>query len=59
MPEPTDLYDLLAPVPLVHLLSAIENGMHGKVVFGSEKAQLFGELGADITTGMRVWVSLG
>ena len=56
MPKPKELYDLLAPVPLVHLLSAIEDGMPGEVAFGSEKDQLFGKLGADVTTGMRVWI---
>jgi hypothetical protein len=56
MPEPKELYDLLAPVPLVHLLSAIENRMLSKVAFGSEKDQFFGKLGADVTTGMRVWI---
>ncbi len=56
MPEPKALYDLLAPVPLVHLLSAIENGMPSEVAFGSEKDRLFGKLGADVTTGMRVWI---
>jgi len=56
MPEPKELYDLLAPVPLVHLLSAIENGMTSKVAFGSEKDQFFGKLGADVSTGMRVWI---
>lgn len=56
MPEPKALYDLLAPVPLVHLLSAIENGMPSKVAFGSEKDQFFGGLGPNVTTGMRVWI---
>ena|ERR1700722_2066759 len=56
MLEPKELSDLLAPVPLVHLLSAIETGMNRKVAFGSEKGQLFGKLRADVATGMRVWI---
>ncbi len=31
MPMPKAICDLLAPVPLVHLLSGIENGMPGEV----------------------------
>jgi hypothetical protein len=56
MIEPKQRYDLLAPVPLVHLLSAEENHMLQKVAFGSEKDQLFGELPHDGTAGMRVWI---
>ncbi|HEY1935085.1 MAG TPA: hypothetical protein VGG99_24025 [Acetobacteraceae bacterium] len=56
MPGPKELHDLLAPVPLVHLLSAIEDGMPSEVAFGSEKDQFFGKLGADVITGMRVWI---
>jgi hypothetical protein len=48
--------DLLAPVPLLHLLSAVENGMLDKIVFGSEKDELFAKLVADVTTDMRVWI---
>lgn len=55
MPEPEELCDLLAPVPLVHLLSAVESGMPSEVAFGSDKDQLFSKLGAG-PKGMRVWI---
>lgn len=53
---PREVYDLLAPVPLIHLLSAIAGGMPSEVAFGSDKDELFGKLAADVTTGMRVWI---
>lgn len=56
MPKPTSSADLLAPVPLVHLLSATEKGLPAEVAFGSEKIVFFASLGTDIISGMRVWI---
>ncbi len=56
MLKQNEFCDLLAPVPLIHLLSAIEDGLSNEVAFGSEKKYLFDKLGANVTAGMRVWI---